>query len=67
MMFIQKTNKNKRLKYIKEHKNVWPECLKAHKESGIEREIIWMDRVIVLYAAFLQHSYISNIFSSGEP
>ena len=43
MMFIQKTKKDKRLKYIEEHKNVWPGCLKAHKDSGIERELIWME------------------------
>ena len=43
MMFMQKTKSGKRAKYIEEHENVWPDCLKAHRDSGIEREIIWID------------------------
>ena len=43
ILYRQKVNKDKRQEYIKYHDNVWPEVLKAIKDSGIEREIIWID------------------------
>lgn len=42
VMFTQTIKKNKKDEYIKAHKNCWPELLEAHKDSGIEREIIWI-------------------------
>lgn len=48
VMFIQTIKKNKKDEYIKAHKNCWPELLKAHKDSGIERELIWIYRNDIL-------------------
>jgi len=42
VMFIQKTKKDKREEYIESHKKVWPDVLKAHRDAGIKRELIWM-------------------------
>ena len=44
VMFTQKLKKDKVKEYIKTHKKVWLELLKATKEAGIVREIIWMDK-----------------------
>lgn len=43
VMFMQKVKPEKRDEYIKVHRECWPELLKAIKESGIERELIWMN------------------------
>ena len=42
VLFIQRVKKDKKDDYIKAHKECWPKLLKAIRESGIEREIIWM-------------------------
>jgi L-rhamnose mutarotase len=42
VMFVQEVKGEKRDDYIKAHREIWPELLKAIKESGIEREMIWM-------------------------
>lgn len=42
IMFIQKVKPDKKAEYIKVHKEAWPELLKAIKESGIDRELIWL-------------------------
>ena len=49
VLFIQKVRKGKKDDYIDTHKKVWPDLLKAIKESGIDREIIWMleDKIII--------------------
>jgi len=50
VMFIQKTKTNKRQEYVESHKSVWPELLKAHRDAGILREIIWMkENYLYLY------------------
>lgn len=41
VMFVQKVKEGKKDEYIKAHKECWPELLKAIKESGIKRELIW--------------------------
>ena len=41
-LFMQKAKPGKMEEYIKVHKKVWPELLKAIKESGIEREFVWV-------------------------
>ncbi len=56
-MFIQKVKKDKRDEYIEVHKNAWPELLKAIKESGIEREIIWIDEQNNLYLYFMSENF----------
>jgi len=42
IMFVQKLRNDKKDQYINEHKNCWPDLLKAIKESGIEKNIIWI-------------------------
>ena len=42
VMFIQKVCPEKKEEYIQAHRHVWPELLKAHRNAGIEREIIWI-------------------------
>jgi L-rhamnose mutarotase len=41
IMFVQKVKPEKKEEYIKAHNEAWPELLKAIKECGIDREIIW--------------------------
>ena len=49
VLFVQKMKKGKKEQYIKDHQECWPELLKAIKESGIERNIIWLhgDEVLI--------------------
>lgn len=42
IMFIQKVKSEKKEEYIKAHKTAWPELLSAIKDSGIDREMIWL-------------------------
>ncbi len=50
VMFIQKIKSEKHQQYIETHKNVWPKLIEAIQESGIKREIIWInDDYIYLY------------------
>ena len=42
IMFVQKLKTEKKEEYIKAHNEAWPELLKAIKESGIDRELIWV-------------------------
>jgi L-rhamnose mutarotase len=42
IMFVQKLKTEKKEEYIKAHKEAWPELLKAIKDSGIDRELIWI-------------------------
>ena len=41
-LFMQKVKPGKMDEYKNAHSNVWPELLDAIKESGIERELIWI-------------------------
>ena len=41
-MFVQKIKEAKRDEYIEAHRECWKELLKAMKEAGTEREIIWL-------------------------
>jgi len=42
VMYVQRVKEEKKDQYIKYHKECWPELIKAIKESGIERNIIWL-------------------------
>jgi L-rhamnose mutarotase len=42
VMFVQEVKAEKRDEYIGAHRDAWPDLLKAIKDSGIEREMIWM-------------------------
>ncbi len=43
VLFVQKVKKDKKEEYIKYHKECWQDLLKEMKNSGIKREIIWMN------------------------
>lgn len=48
---MQEVKKDKKKEYIKYHKNCFPGVLKALKDSGIEREIIWIEGdTLIIYA-----------------
>ena len=53
VLFVQKVKKDKKNEYINTHKKVWTDLVKAIKESGIDREIIWMfeDNIIIYMMA----------------
>ena len=42
IMFVQEVKQDKKDEYIEAHRNISKELLTAIKESGIEREMIWM-------------------------
>ena len=42
VMFVQEVKPDKKDEYIDVHRNAWPDLLVAIKESGIEREMIWL-------------------------
>jgi len=42
IMFMQKVKSEKKEEYISAHKAAWPELLRAIKDSGIDREMIWL-------------------------
>jgi len=51
VLFIQKVKKDKKEDYIKYHKNCFPGVLKVLKDSGTEREIIWIEgETLIIYA-----------------
>ncbi len=50
VLFMQKTQPEKKDEYVTAHRECWPELLRAIKDSGIERELIWMDgNTILIY------------------
>ncbi|TFG63224.1 MAG: L-rhamnose mutarotase [Spirochaetales bacterium] len=50
VLFIQKVKPEKKQEYLEAHRKVWPELLKLIKESGVEREIIWIkDETLYVY------------------
>ncbi|MCL4418361.1 MAG: L-rhamnose mutarotase [Actinobacteria bacterium] len=42
IMFIQKVKSEKKEEYTRAHKDAWPDLLKVIKDSGIDRELIWL-------------------------
>ena len=42
VMFVQEVKPEKKDEYIKAHRDIWPELLVAIRDSGIEREMIWL-------------------------
>jgi L-rhamnose mutarotase len=65
VLFIQQVRKGKKDDYIDTHKKVWPDLLKAIKESGIDREIIWMfeDKIIIY---MMSKDFDSSMQKLGE-
>ena len=50
VLFIQKVKPEKKAEYVEAHKKVWPDLLKLIRESGVQREIIWIkDETLYVY------------------
>ncbi len=50
VLFVQKVKSDRKQEYIKAHAEAWPSLLEAIRDSGIEREMIWMqDDTIYIY------------------
>jgi L-rhamnose mutarotase len=50
VLFIQKVKPEKKEEYIRAHKEVWPDLLKLIHESGVQRELIWIqDDTLYIY------------------
>lgn len=50
VLFIQKVRPERKQEYIEAHQKAWPELLKLIKDSGVQRELIWIkDDTLILY------------------
>jgi L-rhamnose mutarotase len=43
VLFKQSMNPDRKEEYLEAHRNVWPDLLKLLRESGVEREFIWVE------------------------
>ena len=65
IMFVQEVKQEKKDEYIGAHRDIWPELLTAIKESGIEREMIWMHgNYICIY--MMSENFEKAMASLGE-
>ena len=65
IMFVQEVKQEKKSEYIDAHRTIWPELLKTIKESGIEREMIWMHgNYICIY--MMSENFEEAMASLGE-
>ncbi len=55
VLFVQKVRKDKREDYIRAHAEAWPSLLRAIRESGIERELIWMHEENIYIYIMAEH------------
>ena len=65
ILFMQKAKKGKIEEYRETHKKAWPKLLKAIKESGIEREIIWIHGDYV-YIYMMTRDFDGSMKKLGE-
>jgi L-rhamnose mutarotase len=42
ILFVQKVKADTKQEYLTAHREPWPELIRTIRESGVEREIIWM-------------------------
>lgn len=65
VLFIQKVKPEKKQEYLEAHRKVWPELLKLIKESGVEREIIWI-KDETLYVYIMAENFDKALGYQGE-
>lgn len=65
VLFIQKVKPEKKEEYLEAHRNVWPELLKEIRESGVEREIIWMQGEN-LYVYIMAEDFDAALVQQGK-
>lgn len=65
VMFIQRTKDDTREKYIKYHEKLEPDLLKAHRNSGILREMIWI-KGNELYLYIMSEDFKKSMKDMGE-
>lgn len=67
VMYVQRVKEEKKDQYIKDHKECWPELLKAIKASEIERNIIWLyENDILIYAVSKNFDESMRILSEKQ-
>ena len=50
ILFIQRVKPEKKEEYIQAHRKVWPDLLKLIRDSGVKRELIWIqDETLYIY------------------
>ena len=64
-LFVQKVKQGKMGEYKETHKKVWPELMKAIKESGIDRELIWVHGDFI-YIYMMSKNFESAMQKLGE-
>jgi len=67
ILFIQRVKEDQKNKYIEYHKNCAQDLLNAIKNSGIEREIIWISgEQLFVYVMAQNFDFSMNILTKNE-
>ena len=64
VLFVQKVKPERRQEYIEAHRRAWPELLRMLRDSGVQRELIWM-RGDTLYVYVMAPSFAEAIDYQG--
>ena len=65
VLFIQKVRPEKKQEYLEAHRKVWPEVLSLIKDSGVQREIIWI-KDETLYVYIMAEDFDKALGRQGE-
>jgi L-rhamnose mutarotase len=65
VLFIQKVRPEKKQEYLEAHRKVWPEVLTLIKDSGVQREIIWI-KDETLYVYIMAEDFDKALGRQGE-
>jgi L-rhamnose mutarotase len=65
VLFVQKVKPEKRQEYLEAHRKVWPDVLKLIRDSGVQREIIWI-RDDTLYVYIMAENFDRALGYQGE-
>jgi L-rhamnose mutarotase len=65
VLFIQKVRPEKKQEYLEAHRKVWPDVLTLIKDSGVQREIIWI-KDETLYVYIMAEDFDKALGRQGE-
>jgi L-rhamnose mutarotase len=65
VLFIQKVRPEKKQEYLEAHRKVWPEILALIRDSGVQREIIWI-KDETLYVYIMAEDFDKALGRQGE-
>jgi L-rhamnose mutarotase len=65
VLFTQKVNPQKKGEYIEAHRKVWPDLLRLIRDSGVQREIIWI-KDETLYVYIMAENFNQALGYQGE-